>query len=287
MKRILHIVGSVVMCCMLLLTSSCITYYFVSTSLWRHGRNNLWKVNEGGESEDLHRFAEWLSKREGRLSIEKGSTIQWFETQSYRCYSNDTFVLAFCPPRFSEKYADIVWLAGKLDKSEDIISDFFPPSILDEHNIRTYTYPKSVLPGPEKCVEDGIYTIRFGDQRENLCNRLLYLDSLSPLKTVLKDESTGNERLYVEYLLGEGQKYYSNSFHLAGPYAMDKYNGHVWCSLTVDGKVFQMQVSIFNSRFGVPDMNAYKYRKLPILRSGSFKVDWETPEIVKWEFEKQ
>ena len=216
----------------------------------------LYRVVPGDEREDFARLVSWIAERDGNVTLPVGESIHWSETVYYRWYSNETFVILTCPPRFHESRSTIEWVCGSVKP----VKRGMGWTMSGDYGLRgpgTYDYP-GVTMRPEQAVQDGVFGIRFGDGRD----RLLMLQDWH-----FSDQPENNKQ--VALALNGHPEYDCFVFNwLLGYPDID-----VWSFLTPDKRVGILHVRTSNS----PSLAGLDFMKEdpPVLRQGSFIVDEE------------
>ena len=126
----------------------------------------LYRVVPGDEREDFARLVSWIAERDGNVTLPVGGSIHWSETVYYRWYSNETFVILTCPPRFHECRSSIKWVCGSVAP----VIRGVGWTISGDYGLRgpgTYDFP-GVIMRPETATQDGVFGVRFGDGRDRL-----------------------------------------------------------------------------------------------------------------------
>ena len=152
--------GVVLISVILLLLAGC------ASSRRQRDYAKLYRVVPGEEQEDFARLVSWVAERDGNVTLPVGGRINWAETTYYRWYSNETFVVLTCPPRFHESRSSIKWVCGSVQPVKRGVGW----TIAGDYRLRgpgTYDFPGIDL-WPEKAVQDGVFGVRFGDGRDRL-----------------------------------------------------------------------------------------------------------------------
>ena len=159
-----NVAGTILAAAVLLLLSGCVGI------MRQHDYAKLYRVVPGEEHEDFGRLVSWIAARDGNVTLPVGGKIYWAETVYYRWYSNETFVVLTCPPRFHEKRSSIKWVYGSVTP----VTRGVGWAMSGDYGLRgpgTYDYP-GVTMRPEQATQDGVFGIRFGDGRDRLLQLL-------------------------------------------------------------------------------------------------------------------
>ena len=216
----------------------------------------LYRVVQGEEREDFGRLASWIADRDGQITLPVGGSIHWAETAYYRWYSNETFVVMTCPPRFHESRSTIEWVCGSVKPVKRGVGW----TMSGDYGLRgpgTYDFP-GVIMRPETATQDGVFGIRFGDGRD----RLLKLQDWH-----FSDQPENNKQGALA--LNGHPEYNCFVFNwLLGYPDID-----VWSFLTHDKRVGILHVRMSNS----PSLAGLDFMKEdpPVLRQDSFIVNDE------------
>ncbi len=214
----------------------------------------LYQVVPGEERQDFARLATWIAERDGRITLPVGETIHWAETAYYRWYSNSTFVVLTCPPRFHETRSYVRWASGSVLP----VGRGVGWSLAGDYGLRgpgTYDFP-GVDMHPEMAERDGVFGARFGDGRD----RLLRLQEWH-----VSDQPVGNR--VVASRLNADQTH--DGFHFNW---LRGYPGvQMTLFLTQQRRVGIISVRMPNS----PSLAGLDFMKEdpPVLRHGSFVID--------------
>ena len=139
-------------------------------------RPEWWPI-QGEESNDFKRVIEYIAIHDGQITLAERTQIHWFDTLYFRCYSNDTYVIVTYPPPFLGDKSRMYWFCGKVVKvlPDEGFAFAIEPDYLTEEDRR-----QGFLNDKFSCLEfftppyqdDGIFSIRFGEQREVTLDRL-------------------------------------------------------------------------------------------------------------------
>ncbi len=216
----------------------------------------LYTVVPGEEREDFGRLASWIAEHDGQITLPIGGTVYWSETAYYRWYSNETFVITTCPPRFHETRSEIRWLCGYVSPAKRgvgwaMTADYGlrGPGTYDFFEARMY---------PENAPLDGVFGVRFGDRRPRL---------LQVLEWHISDQLEGNRR-------GARKLASNDSYDLFSIGYLRGYPGtQLSAFLSASREVGILKVRMPNS----PGLSGLDFMKEdpPVLRQGSFIVDAE------------
>ena len=265
MKRTIHLSGNlkiVILLATLALNASCISRMAENARIREH-----WKINPGEEAEDFRRFTAWLAERGGHLPVERGSRIDWFEARTYRCYSNEHFVVVMTPARFCETYSEIFWLAGQVAPVDNIIDILYPKR--SPFNRYEVSFSESLHFNTDPMKDGGIYSLRFGNSHEDVRD---FQDSV--LKFELPDDVEATRRLNRHAELGKG-------YTLASLNSMDA--GDVFLNLWLpDGKLALMKILVFDHGSMAPSFGGDTFFPYPVVRNGSFTVDFAPSPPEPW-----
>ena len=129
----------------------------------------LYCVVPGEEREDFGRLSSWIAERDGHITLPVRGTIHWGETAYYRWYSNETFVIVTCPPKFHEKRSEIRWLCGSISLPAKATSAMGSAFYGDYGRRGPGTYDfDGVQMRPWLSPRDGIFGVHFNDRRTEL-----------------------------------------------------------------------------------------------------------------------
>lgn len=214
----------------------------------------LYRVAPGEEREDFTRLASWIADHDGQITLPVGGTIYWAETAYYRWYSNETFVIVTCPPRFHETRSFIRWVSGSVRP----VSRGVGWSLSGDYGLRgpgTYDF-QGIAMRPEHAEQDGAFGARFGDRR----NRLLHL-----MKWHVSDQPTNNQ--IVASRVNEDPT--NDFFHFGWLRGCPDVQMNLF--LSPDRRVGIISIRMPNS----PSLAGLDFMKEdpPVLRQGSFVVD--------------
>ena len=217
---------------------------------WQKQHGDLFTVHPGEERDDFARMVTWIASHDGHISLTEGSVIRWQETDYYRWYSNGTHVVLCCPPRFSETKSELRWLAGSVSSSL-----VFSDAMRGVYRVGgTYEFPGLDM-RPTPASNDGIFGVRFGDDRARLRKLMAEQES---------DETENNRIASRRYNAG-----LTNAFdlqHLKG-----EPGTHVMLNLKDDAVVSYIAVRMPQSP-GLAGTDFMDFEP-PIRRSGFFVVD--------------
>jgi hypothetical protein len=166
--------------CAWLLAAVALLSFFAGCASSRRQRDyaRLYRVAPGEEREDFARLASWIADHDGQISLPVGGTLYWAETAYYRWYSNETFVIVTCPPRFHETRSFVRWVSGSVRP----VARGVGWSLSGDYGLRgpgTYDFP-GITMRPEHAEQDGAFGARFGDKREQLMTLLRWHVSDQP-----------------------------------------------------------------------------------------------------------
>ncbi len=246
----IKIYGAVFIFVICLLVVGCIS------SRRQHDFARLYRVVPGEERYDFARLVSWIAERDGQITLPEGKKIHWEETSYYRWYSNETFVILTCPPRFNEGRSFVRWLYGSVEPVRRSVGW----ALAGEYGLRgpaTYDFP-GVRMRPEIGKKDGIFGALFDDGRE----RLLRLQEWH-----ISDQSLNNQKVAI--LVNKNPEYDSFNFNWLRGYP----NIHMHLHYTQDKRVGLISIRMPES----PSLAGLDFMKEdpPVLRQGSFIVDAE------------
>jgi hypothetical protein len=212
----------------------------------------MFLVHPGRERDDFARLVAWIAAHDGRISLRSGTVVSWQETAYYRLYTNETYLVLCCPPSFCETRSEIRWLAGSIEPNASL-SD----ALRGEYKVGgLYTFP---LLDMRSCAAsgDGVFGIRFGDDRSNLWQVLAYNDSDLDNRAHISDID------YNKVLVGA-----FSVQHLRGDL---RYQHQIMAYLRDNATVSYITVQMLGS----PGLAITDFMDAdpPILRRGSFVID--------------
>ncbi len=214
---------------------------------------------KGEEKEDFIRLDRWLAERGGGIARPNGERIYWFNMPYWRCYSNENFVLVVEPGRFSEEYADIIWLSGGITTPSrtngNVLSAFAP--CFSWHHTNALDDCASLHMEPDPMKGSGAYGIFFGDGRD----RLVTSRHRSPL------------------LLGSGKRAGDANETSLFFQPVDRYHTTFCCEKSRDGRIAFMRISISDEEGWQPSLGLHQLENASPLSFGSFEVDWPRPYV--------